>query len=125
MVHLSPDDRARLLRWSRSRTLAARVVLRSRIILMLADGEGTNAVAQRLGVARATVRMWSQRFAESGPEVLLRDASGRGRKPLLDLATRQRLRQDHASGTTLTLRDRALALGVSPSTVSRWRRRAD
>ena len=125
VLRISPHERALLARWSRSRTLAARVVLRSRIILMLVEGDGVNVVAEQLDVARATVRLWKQRFAESGPEALLRDAPGRGRKPLLDAGTRRSLRTEPASAVAQTLRERALALGVSAATVSRWRRRSD
>lgn len=121
-LRISQHDRALLARWSRSRTLAARVVLRSRIVLMLADGYGVKAVAERLGVAPATVRLWRRRFGASGPEGLLRDAAGRGRKPLLDSETRRRLREESGVGADAPLRERARALGVSVSTVSRWRR---
>ena len=92
---------------------------------MLANGHGVKAIAERLGVARATVRLWRQRFSESGPEALLRDAPGRGRKPLLNAETRQSLRTEPASDVAQTLRERALTLGVSAATVSRWRRRSD
>ncbi|MGH9237190.1 MAG: helix-turn-helix domain-containing protein [Vicinamibacterales bacterium] len=100
-------------------------MLRSRIVLMLADGYGVKAVAERLGIAPATVRLWRRRFGESGPEGLLRDAAGRGRKPLLDSETRRSLREQLGAGADPPLRERARALGVSVSTVSRWRRRSD
>ena len=46
---MSARDRALLFTWSRSQTLAARVVLRSRIVLMLADGEGVKTIATAAG----------------------------------------------------------------------------
>lgn len=119
----SERDRKLLLTWSRSRTLPARVVLRSRIVLMLAGGDGGKAVADALGIAPATVRLWHRRFLEHGPPGLLRDAPGRGRKPALDQAARQALRRGTGVGDALTTRERARELGVSASTVSRWRRR--
>jgi transposase len=118
---ISPSDRALLVKWSRSRTLAARIVLRSRIVLMLADGHAAKAIAERLGVTSGTVRLWKRRFREGGPQALLRDAPGRGRKPRLDATTRQALRE--GLGHELTIQESARKLGVSASTVSRWRRR--
>ena len=123
VVRLSQSDRALLARWSRRRTLAARVVLRSRILLMLGAGRGVAAVAAALRVAPATVRLWRRRFLEHGPQGLLREAPGRGRKPVLDLATREALVADTQGGGFPSVRTRAGELGVSASTISRWRRR--
>lgn len=122
-LEISPHDRSLLVKWSKSRTLAARVVLRSRIVLMLAHGQGVGAVADAVGVAHGTVRLWERRFRESGPQALLRDAPGRGRKPVLDSESRQALRHEPGVGGALTLQQLARKLGVSASTVSRWRRR--
>jgi transposase len=118
---ISKDDRLLLLKWSRSRTLAARVVLRSRIVLMLAEGGRVKAIAQELRISAATVRLWRQRFRERGPAGLQQDAQGRGRKPALDASVREALRT--AAGNSLSVRARARELGVSAATVSRWRRR--
>lgn len=122
---MSAHDRTLLFTWSRSQTLAARVVLRSRIILMLADGDSVKTVATALGIVPATVRLWGRRFRESGPSVVLRDAPGRGRKPALDLVARRALRQGSGVEDAVTVRERARELGVSASTVSRWRRRTE
>ena len=94
VVRLSQSDRELLARWSRRRTLAARVVLRSRILLMLGAGRGVAAVAAALRVAPATVRLWRRRFLEHGPQGLLKEAPGRGRKPALNLAAREALVTD-------------------------------
>jgi len=123
-LHLSAQDRALLTTWARSHTLALRVVLRSRIILLLATSGSVRHVATALGVARGTVRLWRQRVAAHGPEALLRDAPGRGRKPALAPATRQTLRAGYGPDTGVSGRARALELGVSESTISRWRRRS-
>ena len=123
VVRLSQSDRALLAGWSRRRTLAARVVLRSRILLMLGAGRGVVSVAAALRVAPATVRLWRRRFLEHGPQGLLREAPGRGRKPALNLATREALVADAQVGGVPSVRTRAGELGVSASTISRWRRR--
>ena len=123
IVQLSRSDRELLARWSRKRTLAARVVLRSRILLMLGAGRGVAAVAAALKVAPATVRLWRHRFLEHGPQGLLKEASGRGRKPAMNPATREAVRAGAEVDGVPSVRTRARELGVSASTVSRWRRR--
>jgi hypothetical protein len=80
---LAPVDRATISRWVRGRTTPQRTVLRGRIVLMLADGMSGREVARRLGVARHTVDLWRTRFREEGPESLLRDRPGRGRRARL------------------------------------------
>lgn len=60
--------------------MAQRVVLRSRIVLALADGATGRATARALGVSRTTVDLWKQRFADGGCLSLCHDRPGRGRK---------------------------------------------
>ena len=73
-------DRAALESWARRRTTPQRTVLRSRIVLMLADGLSAREVARRLGVSRHTVDLWRTRYVEEGCDALLRDKPGRGRR---------------------------------------------
>ena len=65
-LELSDEDRATLTSWTRSRTLAAGRAERARIVLAVADGEGTTAVARKLEVSRPTVIKWRDRFAAHG-----------------------------------------------------------
>lgn len=81
-ISLSVDDRAVLQRWVRAWTAPQRLVLRSRMILMLADGASGREVAQVLGVSRYTVDLWRARFREGGCTAIARDRPGRGRKRL-------------------------------------------
>ena len=61
-VVLTEDERAALLRWTRSRTCSQGRALRARIVLAC-EGEPTNtAVAGRLGVSRDMVGKWRARF---------------------------------------------------------------
>lgn len=122
-LEISARARALLVKWSRSRTLATRVVLRSRIILLLAESGSVRSVATTLGVARGTVLLWRRRFIQHGPDTLLHDASGRGRKPVLEPSVRETLRADRKQNGAPSGRTRARELGVSASTVSRWSRR--
>jgi transposase-like protein len=73
-------DRATLESWVRRRTTPQRTVLRSRIVLALAEGLSAREVARRLGVSRHTVDLWRRRYLEEGCDALLRDRPGRGRR---------------------------------------------
>jgi transposase len=78
---VSLPARALLDRWVRGRTTPQRVVLRSLIVLMLADGLSAREVARRLRISRHTVDLWRERFAAEGCAALTHDRPGRGRKP--------------------------------------------
>ncbi|MGH3589001.1 MAG: IS630 family transposase [Pseudonocardia sp.] len=66
VLELSEEDRATLASWTRSRTLAAGRAERARIVLAVAEGSGTTAVARQLGVSRPTVIKWRDRFTAQG-----------------------------------------------------------
>jgi hypothetical protein len=53
---MSHEERKTLERWVRMPTASQRLVLRSRIVLMLADGCPAREVARRLGVSRRPLR---------------------------------------------------------------------
>jgi len=80
-ITLTDDERATLTTWSRSRTVAARLVTRARIVLLAASGSENRQIAEELGVNRATVKTWRDRFATMRLPGLERDRGGRGRKP--------------------------------------------
>jgi transposase len=119
--------RERLERWVRGATTPQRVARRSRIALLGLDGLGCDEIAARVGVSRATARLWVERFTRGGPEALLRDAPGRGRRALLDpLTLRDRLSSAHLlnpTGQPTSLRRAAAHLRVSPSALWRALRR--
>src|SRR5437879_5680549 len=62
-VWLSQEARDDLERFARSRTLAARLVERARIILRAAAGQENQQIAGELGLCRQTVGRWRERFA--------------------------------------------------------------
>jgi hypothetical protein len=80
-LNVSDDDRLTLVRWARSPLTPQRLVLRSRIILALADGHSLRVAARLVGTSRHTVALWRSRFCADGCQSLLRDKPGRGRKP--------------------------------------------
>src|SRR3954467_8889877 len=63
-IELTDDERVQLESWARRRTSAQALALRSRIVLLAADGRNNTEIAERLGVHRPMVRKWRGRFAE-------------------------------------------------------------
>jgi transposase len=63
-LELSVDERAQLESWTRRRTSAQALALRSRIVLLAAQGMSNVEVARELGVQRNTVAKWRSRFVE-------------------------------------------------------------
>ena len=66
---------------SRGRSRQARVVLRSRIVLLAAEGMQNKQIAAALKVAPRMAALWRSRFIELGIEGLLQDAPRPGRTP--------------------------------------------
>ena len=126
-IRLTVEDKTTLERWSRSRSTEARLVERSRIILLAADGLENKGIAAEVGVTRATVSRWRNRFAERGIPGIEKDAPRGGRPP----KTRDRLvrkiiemttQQKPANATHWSTRTLAEVLGTSRSMISRvWR----
>src|SRR6266436_4940216 len=80
-ITLTDQDRVTLERWSRSRSTAARLVERARIVLLAAEGRENKDIAVELGITRATVGRWRDRFAERGIAGIEKDAPRGGRPP--------------------------------------------
>ena len=66
--------------WQRSTTISAGLAKRSRIILLLAEGEAISHIAVTVGISRRFVYKWVSRFLAYRLDGLL-DKAGRGRKP--------------------------------------------
>ena len=79
-ITLTEAERQLLRRWARSRTLAARQVVRAKLILLAAHGEPNTRIAMTLGLNVETVGCWRKRFAQDRLEGIDRERSGRGRK---------------------------------------------
>ena len=82
---LPHEDRVILEAWTRSSKASAGAALRARIVLASADGEGTSALARRLGVSRPTVIAWRERY-RAGGVAALSDAPRSGRPKRIDEA---------------------------------------
>jgi transposase len=83
LVQVGDEDRATLLSWTRSSSVRAGLAMRAKVVLAVADGEGTSAISRRLGVSRPTVIQWRNRYAAAGLAGL-DDAARSGRPKMVD-----------------------------------------
>src|SRR4051812_16651364 len=126
-LELLPDERDELERMAHSRTLAAGLVQRARVILAIADGEPYAVLGPRLEVSSTTLTRWRKRFEQHRLQGLT-DAprSGRGDRlaPALEAkilaVTQQPPPKPATHWTTRTL---AARLKINHMTVHRvWQR---
>jgi transposase len=110
--------------WIRAKKTPQRIVLRSRICLLAAEGAAHNAIAKSLHTSRSTVILWTRRFQERGLDGITEDASHGVSPRCLNVekvkaiveATLHTKPQDATHWSTRTL---AKAQGVSHSTIQR------
>jgi transposase len=76
----SADERTALERLAHSRTAAARLVERARVVWAALEGERVEAIAARCHITAATVYLWLHRFNERGVAGL-EDKPRKGRPP--------------------------------------------
>ena len=65
-IELTDEDRLKLEQQSRGRSIAARAVLRGRIILLAAAGFESKQIAEKLKVAPRRATLWRDRFNNLG-----------------------------------------------------------
>jgi transposase len=87
-VEVSSADRARLTAIIADRNSRQKHVWRARIVLMTADGVGTNAIMRQTGKSKVTVWRWQERFMTQGLDGLLRDKTRPSRIRALPAAVR-------------------------------------
>jgi transposase len=97
--------------------------VRSRIILLAAEGVTIRQIARRLHVSPTTVRLWCLRFAHTGSAALSRDRPRGGRQPGRSatrvLAILRAMRDGGPRQPPWTTRALADSVGTSAATV--WR----
>ena len=126
-ITLKPADRRRLEALARDRNTPQKHVWRAEIVLLSADGVGTNEIMRRTGKSKTCVWRWQERFMQAGYDGLLRDKTRPSRIPPLgsDIAERVvALTQTDPPGETThwTAAMMAKAVGISASSVQRiWR----
>ncbi|MGH9960696.1 MAG: IS630 family transposase [Pyrinomonadaceae bacterium] len=125
-VWLTQEQQDDFERCARSRTLAARLVERAKIVVLAAAHKPNEEIARSLGIVRQTVARWRERFVAQGIDGL-EDAPRSGRPCQIRPAqiteiVRQTTRETPAAATHWSTRSLAAVTGVSASTVGRiWR----
>jgi transposase len=126
-LSVSPGDMKRLRALVKDRNAAQKHVWRAQIVLMSAEGVGTNAIMRETGKAKTCVWRWQERFAFAGFEGLLRDKTRPSRIAKLEPSIAERvvaLTMEAPPGETTHWTGAAMAeaAGVSVSSVQRiWR----
>ncbi len=123
-LSLTSDQRQTLQTWVNAKNTPQKIAFRARLILLASEGHANRQIAGRLGTSRPTVVLWRHRFAQDGPQGLLQDAPGRGRKVCIGVEKVQAiidatLQTKPLAATHWSVRTMARAQGVSPATVQR------
>jgi len=126
-IAVTASDRRRLETVIGNRNAPQKHVWRCRIVLLTADGLGTNAIMREAGVAKTAVWRWQERFMAEGVLGLLRDKTRPSRiKPLgAEVAERilkLTLADPPGETTHWTAEAMAKSIGISASAVRRiWK----
>jgi len=125
-LRLSPSERQTLEGWTRRRTSAQAVALRSRVILLAAAGRSNTEVAHALRVTKQTVGKWRSRFLARRLEGLLDEPRPGAPRRITDVhverVVTRTLESAPPDATHWSTRAMAKACGLSQSSVSRiWR----
>ena len=125
-ITLTTTQRAELQKLVRAARSPQQAVLRARIVLRAADGEGNTAIGRALQIGANTVAKWRGRFAEEGVAALA-DAARSGRPGRLADAVAERVLTEVThppkGRTRWSVRSMARHAGVSKSAVQQlWAR---
>lgn len=89
-IKLTIEERQELEATVRTRTAPQRAVQRARIVMLASEGMTNKAISIEIGLSRAMVVQWRQRFAASRLKGL-EDAPRSGKKPLYTQETEHRI----------------------------------
>ena len=126
-ISVTPADLDRLRALVKDRNAPQKHAWRAQIVLLSAEGVGTNAIMRETGKSKTCVWRWQERFAVEGVDGLLRDKTRPSRIPKLDPFVAERvvaltLEEPPQEATHWTSAAMAEAAGVSASSVQRiWR----
>src|SRR5438105_1340976 len=126
-ITLKPADRRRLKALARDRNAPHKHVWRAEIVLLSADGVGTNEIMRRTGKSKTCVWRWQERFMQEGYDGLLHDKTRPSRIPPLGSNITERVvtftqAAPPAEATHWTSAMMAKVVDISASSVQRiWR----
>ena len=89
-IELAAEEGEELSRRARATTVSVRDRQRAEIIVLSAQGQTQQRIAEQLGISRIAVNRWVGRFALHRLDGL-NDRAGRGRKPWLPQAAVQQV----------------------------------
>jgi transposase len=119
---ISVEQRQELERIVNAPSSEQRLVRRARIVLLRAEGRSQMETATAVDVNRPVVIRWERSFAKLGLAGL-QEAAGRGRKPSIPSAKREKVlvqaTQPPPNRTRWSVRSMARQVGVSPASVQR------
>ena len=72
-ITVTPEDRVQLKSVVGDRNTPQKHVWRARIILLTADGIGTNGIVRAVGKDKTAIWRWQERFMRAGVDGLARD----------------------------------------------------
>jgi transposase len=123
VIELTEEERERLESWSRRRSTAQALALRSRIVLAAAAGLSNLEIAEQLAVSRPTVTKWRNRFAELRLDGLLDEPRpGRPRTitdKQVEAVVIKTLESKPKDATHWSTRSLAREMGMTPDAI--WR----
>ena len=126
-IALDEATRKELLQQARRRSVPVRVALRSRIVLLAADGLQNLQIGAELKISVRMVALWRNRFLALGIQGLLKDAPRPGRTPSITASTIEQIIRKTTqtvpnNATHWSTRTMAREVGVSEASVRRiWR----
>jgi len=126
-ITVTSADRVRLEAVIKDRNAPQKHAWRAAIVLLSAEGVGTNAIMRRTGKSKTCVWRWQERFMAQGVEGLMRDKTRPSRIPALGAEVAERvvaltLEDPPVEATHWTADMMAQTNGISASAVRRiWR----
>ena len=126
-ISITPADLDRLRAVVKDRNAPQKHVWRAQIVLLSAEGVGTNAIMRETGKSKTCVWRWQERFTAEGVDGLLRDKTRPSRIPKLEASVAERvvaltMEEPPHEATHWTSAAMAEQAGVSVSSVQRiWR----
>jgi transposase len=123
-ITLGPEQKQVLEQQARARSLPARAVERSRIVLMAAEGHQDVEISAALHITPKKVARWRERFRRAGLAGLLKDAPRPGRTPTITQEIAQKVvqkttQEKPVNATHWSTRTMSAAMGISESSVRR------
>ena len=123
-ITVTADDRVQLEAIVRDRNSPQKHVWRARIVLLTADGQGTNAITRAIGKDKTVVWRWQERCMYAGVAGLTRDKTRPSRIPPLPAETVDRVvaltnQAPPHEATHWSAPAMAKTVGISPSSVRR------